>query len=184
MGTTAVKDRLEIPLPMVKKFLRLDDDILTTVKVDAALGATFIMVESPQFLIAPFPKLTIHGDVYMVQYVQYSTGEVGISPNLSKSATEETPIFFNAEDDVLLSLVEGAKEDADNLLNNPFHLEDGSEAPIPQAVLQWCLRHIARNYERRESGLTSENVVGLGGASISNEDEDESIYRYRLNPGL
>lgn len=88
----------------------------------------------------------------------------------------------DADNEIIEFLVDAAKEEADNYCNNPFLSAYGEELPIPSAVKLWCLKWIARNYERRQSGLTSEQMSGLGSTSWGEVEFDE-LMPYRIYPG-
>ena len=57
------------------------------------------------------------------------------------------------------------------------------DVPIPDVITVWCLERIARLYEMRISGLTSETLRDIGSASFGEVDYS-LLNRYRLSPGL
>jgi uncharacterized phage protein (predicted DNA packaging) len=92
-------------------------------------------------------------------------------------------VSHDEDDDLIMDLVDAAKEDADNYLNNPFEDSDGEELPIPLAVKRWVMARVARQYERRVEGLSSEGISGLNSISWGKE-EYAGVQQYRINPGL
>ena len=110
-----------------------------------------------------------------------------ISDRLELSV-DEVKSFLREYDDskevntLIKMLIEAAKQAADAYCNNPFLDENGEEMPIPTVIKLWCLKWIARNYERRASGLVSEQVSGIGSVSWGEEDYSE-LHPYRSNPG-
>ncbi len=89
----------------------------------------------------------------------------------------------HSEDDAFITdLIVAAKEDADNYLNNPF--EDGEEElDIPMTIKRWVMGRVARMYERRVEGVSSESISSLNSVSWGKE-EYSAIAQYRINPGL
>lgn len=87
------------------------------------------------------------------------------------------------KDSVVETLMDSAKESADNFCNNSFEDDDGYEESIPAAIKIWCLKRIARDYERRIEGLNSEQIAGLG-AHMYGENEYEELWPYRRLPGV
>lgn len=87
-------------------------------------------------------------------------------------------------DDVLIeALIESTKEFADEFCNNPFTKADGDEQPIPAAIKVWCLKRIARNYERRAEGMAYDQAIGAGSISWGDPEYAE-LWPYRRLPGL
>ncbi|MDD3092381.1 MAG: head-tail connector protein [Methanoregulaceae archaeon] len=92
-------------------------------------------------------------------------------------------VSHEEDDELITDLVNSAKEDADNYLNNPFEDADGEELDIPSTVKRWVMGRVARMYERRIEGLSSEGISGLNTIAWGKE-EYSGIQQYRINPGL
>lgn len=86
------------------------------------------------------------------------------------------------EDVVLQTLVDAAKEAADQFLNNPFTDKGGNPQPIPAPVKLWVLKRVARSYERRAEGVVSQRDEV--GAVQWGPEEYAELWPYRRNPGL
>lgn len=92
-------------------------------------------------------------------------------------------VSHEEDDEYIADLINAAKEDADNYLNNPFEDSDEEELDIPATVKRWVMARVARQYERRTEGLSSESVSGLNSITWGKE-EYSGIQQYRINPGL
>uniref|UniRef100_A0A7C2W724 Phage gp6-like head-tail connector protein n=2 Tax=Thermorudis TaxID=1649508 RepID=A0A7C2W724_9BACT len=89
----------------------------------------------------------------------------------------------DADDTLIVSLIEAAKEAADAYLDNPFTDASGSPVPIPAAVKTWVLQRVARLYQRRIEGVTAEQVSGVGSVTYG-EDDFSLLWPYRRIPGF
>jgi uncharacterized phage protein (predicted DNA packaging) len=92
-------------------------------------------------------------------------------------------VSHEEDDEYIADLINAAKEDADNYLNNPFEDSEGEELDIPATVKRWVMARVARQYERRVEGLSSESISGLNSIAWGKE-EYSAIQQYRINPGL
>ena len=92
-------------------------------------------------------------------------------------------VSHEEDDEYIADLINAAKEDADNYLNNPFEDAEGEELDIPLTVKRWVMARVARQYERRVEGLSSESISGLNSIAWGKE-EYSGIQQYRINPGL
>lgn len=92
-------------------------------------------------------------------------------------------VSHEEDDEYIADLINAAKEDADNYLNNPFEDAEGEELDIPLTVKRWVMARVARQYERRAEGLSSESISGLNSIAWGKE-EYSAIQQYRINPGL
>lgn len=92
-------------------------------------------------------------------------------------------VSHEEDDEYIADLINAAKEDADNYLNNPFSDAEGEELDIPLTVKRWVMARVARQYERRVEGLSSESISGLNSIAWGKE-EYSGIQQYRINPGL
>jgi len=92
-------------------------------------------------------------------------------------------VSHEEDDELIIDLINAAKEDADNYLNNPFEDADGEELDIPSTIKRWVMGRVARQYERRIEGLSSEGISGLNTIAWGKE-EYSGIQQYRINPGL
>jgi uncharacterized phage protein (predicted DNA packaging) len=92
-------------------------------------------------------------------------------------------VSHEEDDEYIADLINAAKEDADNYLNNPFEDSEGEELDIPATVKRWVMARVARQYERRVEGLSSESISGLNSIAWGKE-EYSGIQQYRINPGL
>jgi len=92
-------------------------------------------------------------------------------------------VSHEEDDEYIADLINAAKEDADNYLNNPFEDSEGEELDIPATVKRWVMARVARQYERRTEGLSSESISGLNSIAWGKE-EYSGIQQYRINPGL
>lgn len=92
-------------------------------------------------------------------------------------------VSHEEDDEYIADLINAAKEDADNYLNNPFEDSEGEELDIPSTVKRWVMARVARQYERRVEGLSSESISGLNSITWGKE-EYSAIQQYRINPGL
>lgn len=92
-------------------------------------------------------------------------------------------VSHEEDDEYIADLINAAKEDADNYLNNPFEDAEGEELDIPSTVKRWVMARVARQYERRVEGLSSESISGLNSIAWGKE-EYSGIQQYRINPGL
>ena len=92
-------------------------------------------------------------------------------------------VSHEEDDELIIDLINAAKEDADNYLNNPFEDADGEELDIPSTIKRWVMGRVARQYERRIEGLSSEGISGLNTIAWGKE-EYSGIALYRINPGL
>lgn len=98
-------------------------------------------------------------------------------------------VEHDAEDDLITTLISGAKAAADAFLNNPFTASDGTPMPIPDDVKLWVLRRVSYAYENRVENLRIDQVDGIGmsdyGGRLQSGTTDMGLIRqYRLNPGL
>lgn len=99
-------------------------------------------------------------------------------------------VEHDAEDDLITTLISGAKAAADAFLNNPFTASDGTPMPIPDDVKLWVLRRVSYAYENRVENLVIDNASGVGsseyaGRLLQATSIDYGLIRpYRLNPGL
>ena len=89
----------------------------------------------------------------------------------------------DADDALLVALIDAAKEAADAYLNNPFTDAEGNPLPIPAAVKVWVLERVARLYERRAEAIASESVSGAGNVAWGPE-EYALLWPYRKVPGF
>ncbi|MFA5379427.1 MAG: head-tail connector protein [Dehalococcoidia bacterium] len=92
-------------------------------------------------------------------------------------------VSHEEDDEYIADLINAAKEDADNYLNNPFEDSEGEELDIPMTVKRWVMARVARQYERRVEGVSSESISGLNSIAWGKE-EYSGIQQYRINPGL
>lgn len=85
-------------------------------------------------------------------------------------------------------LINAAKEEADEIVNNPFLVEDPEnpgefiDGPIPTAIKLDVLKLITWNYEFRNPGVSTERE---GGLSVTRKKPTFSAFnQYRCRPGL
>jgi len=76
-------------------------------------------------------------------------------------------------------LIEAAKQKADNYVQrDEEYFEDGNGVEIPKAIKLWCLKDIARQYERRASGEDQRSINGAESVHWGEEDYEE-LWPYR-----
>jgi hypothetical protein len=173
----AVRDRLDLTLAEARNYLRVDDDadneliesLIATVleKADEYLGNDFDRVYRGRVgrgdgVLTTF-ALPV-ADTWTVHHVYVGGHEVGFNTDLS------------VNNNVVLHTVAdyGAVIEADY---------DAPNLPIPSAIKTWCLSMIARLYEHRTNGVSSEAVSGVGSVQWTSEDFGP-ISHWRSNPGF
>ena len=76
-------------------------------------------------------------------------------------------------------LIEAAKQKADNYVQrDEEYFDNGNGVEIPKAIKLWCLKDIARQYERRASGEEQRSINGAESTHWDEEDYEE-LWPYR-----
>lgn len=90
------------------------------------------------------------------------------------------------DDDTIQDMIDAAKQKADEYCNNYFTDDgtaEGEPQAIPKAIKTWCLSMIARAYERRLNGVTTEYSKDLSQTIWGGIDYSD-IFQYRMEPGF
>jgi uncharacterized phage protein (predicted DNA packaging) len=93
-------------------------------------------------------------------------------------------IVHNHEDGLISSMIDAARELADEYLNNPFRDATGANQAIPSVVKIWCMSIVADMFENRVNRLQSESQTGIGSQTWRDQIDYSMIAKHRLNPGL
>jgi uncharacterized phage protein (predicted DNA packaging) len=89
-------------------------------------------------------------------------------------------VEHDADDDLIEKLVNAAAIKAEQVTNRSFDEEDDDE--VLDAIEVWIMQRVARIYQRRIEGLSSESVLGLA-ASYGKEELDD-LMLHREEPGF
>ena len=89
---------------------------------------------------------------------------VSISIELAKQWCRIDPTD-TSEDNTVHKLIDGACNKAQRYMNNEFTVGE-----VPADVEIWILKQVAKDYENRIPGVTSENI---GGTSTSHSEDEE-----------
>lgn len=96
-------------------------------------------------------------------------------------------VDHNADDLIITNLVLSAIGSAENYIQTDFTGVDASgntvEKPVPSEVWTWVLARVARRYERRPEGLSTERSAG-GASTIWGPEEFEDLKPLRKYPWL
>lgn len=180
----AIVDRLTVSLEDARNFLRVSPDLHSNLTADALSLATQITVRDPT-LFSPGQLLTVVRETHRIAAINYVSGAVTLESGLVNSYSAEAPVHAFTDDEIIADLIQGAKEAADEYVNNPFVDSLGQPQPIPADIRNWVLRKVGRDYERRVTGLLQESVTGSSAKSYADNSDDSAFLdldRWRLHP--
>lgn len=157
---TAVYDKLELSLTEVKEFLRVD---LLDTSQDATLGTLIAASKrrADKHLQNAFGFPEYRYDGYRMKPPRWNPGLTGALTSWAFDPLTDLPIG-------------GDGSGSGDPIFTPI---------IPEDIKLWCLQKIARWYERRPDGLTSNSVQALVTETWGPE-EYSSISHYRRFRGL
>lgn len=104
--------------------------------------------------------------------------------DVSTNAKTEIEVFRDylrsdpADDYIVEIIYEAVKKKADSYMKNNFEDDDGNKLEIPADVKLWVMQMVARKYNRRANGTTSESEEGIGSITWS-EEEMMELNKYR-----
>ena len=174
MPSTAVQDNLQVSLSEVKDWLRLTDVLVGRVDQFVDEDATEVQLDDVEFLNKGM-YLTIDRNSYRIESVDYLAKTVEVSPAMPETF-ENTPVYSHPHDQMLINMVEAAKFDADEYLNNPFiH-------GVPPQVKNWILMKVALDYERPEAGVERTRIDKGGEKWYDEELIYNGIQHLRMYP--
>ena len=81
------------------------------------------------------------------------------------------------DDDLIHKMLDGASNRAQRFMNNEF-----TSGEVPADVELWILKRVARTYERRTEGLSSEGVSDI--SHFYGLEEFDDLLPYRVFVGM
>lgn len=189
MGVIA--DNLVLGLDEIKQYLRVDDELETTLMLATAADGYDYTLSSVVGLKANH-YVTIGGFDAKITYISYGERLIVLDRLISdRPMGEGTPVTYHFQNNMFITLAEAAKSQLDRYLDNDFtyyvtSILDNSLIPIvriPEEVKFWVLGKIARDYVIPEVGLISRSQSEQGHVRFGDDIYDSVNHLRRIVVG-